>query len=666
MAISSPGVGSNLDVNSIVRQLMAVEREPLNRLDTREVSFQARLSAYGSIRGALSQFQGAMSSLASAGRYQAASASSSDAASVSASAVGTATPGSYAVEVNALAQSQRLVAAGQATSSGSIGSGTLSFDFGTISGGTFDSTTGTYTGAGFDSSGSSVRTVTIDPESSSLAGIRDSINKAAIGVTASIVNDGGSSPFRLVLSVGQTGQANALKISVTGDAGLQSLLTQDPAGTQSLAETSKAQNAALTINGVAVTKASNTISDAIEGVTLTLVKRNVGTPTTVTVARDTASVQTAAQNFVKSYNDLSRTLTTLSAYNPGTRTAAVLNGDSGVRSLQFQLRALLGQPLSGMPADLRTMSDIGIAFQRDGSLAVDATKLSKAIEANPTRIAGVFAALGTTTDALVQFSSASAGVSAGSYALDVTQLATRGSSVGTAAAGLAIVAGGNDSLDLTVDGVATSITLAARTYPTAAALAAELQGRINGSPALAAVGAGVQVTVAGGVLSVTSNRFGLASTVAVNGGLALNVLFGGAPTRTDGVDVAGTVNGTTASGSGQTLTSDAGLQLRVLGGTVGSRGSLDYTIGFAGQLSEFAGKQISSDGLVNGRTSGINRSIADIGDQRTAMGRRLVDIERRYRAQFTALDVLIGNLSQTSNFINQQLATLNGSSNNRR
>jgi len=144
------------------------------------------------------------------------------------------------------------------------------------------------------------------------------------------------------------------------------------------------------------------------------------------------------------------------------------------------------------------------------------------------------------------------------------------------------------------------------------------------------------------------------------------VLFGGAPTRTDGVDVAGTVNGTTASGSGQTLTSDAGLQLRVLGGTVGSRFSLDYTIGFAGQLSEFAGKQISSDGLVNGRTSGINRSISDIGDQRTAMGRRLVDIERRYRAQFTALDVLIGNLSQTSNFINQQLATLNGSSNNRR
>jgi flagellar hook-associated protein 2 len=397
MAISSPGIGSKLDVNSIVTQLMQIESRPLTQLDTREISFQAKLSAFGSVRSALSQFQGAMGGLSVASRFEGSTATSTDPAAIAATASARAPAGSYSVEVSALAQNQRLVAAGQATTTASIGVGTITFDFGTISGGTFDTVSGRYTGAAFATAGSGVKTVTIAPGSGSLGGIRDAINAAGVGVTASIVNDGGASPFRLVLTSDRTGAANAMKITVDGDAPLAALLGQDPGGTQNLAQTAAARNAALTINGVAVTKATNTVSDALEGVTLTLAKTNVGAPVTIAVARDNAKAVAAGETFVKAYNDLSKTLEDLSAYNADTRTGAVLNGDPAVRSLQSQLRSIFNQPLGGAGSNLRTLSDIGIAFQRDGTLLLDATKMNRVMAANPGRIAGLFAPLGSSS-----------------------------------------------------------------------------------------------------------------------------------------------------------------------------------------------------------------------------------------------------------------------------
>lgn len=659
MAISSPGIGSKLDVNTIVTQLMDIESRPLTQLNNREISFQAKLSAFGSIRSALSQFQGAMSGLSVASRFEGSSAVSTDATVVSASATPRAPAGSYSVEVSALAQNQRLVAAGQATTTANIGTGTLTFDFGTISGGSFDAQTGKYTGAAFATAGSGVRTVTIAAGSGSLAAIRDSINAAGIGVTASIVNDGGTSPFRLVLSSDRTGAANALKITVSGDPALNSLLGQDPAAGQNLVQTAAARNAELTINGVAVTKPTNVVSDALEGVTLTLSKTNVGTPATVTVTRDTAKAVAAAETFVKAYNDLNKTLEDLSAYNADTRTGAVLNGDPAVRSLQNQLRSLFNQPLGGTGSALRTLSDAGIAFQRDGTLSLDATKMNKVMAANPGRIAGLFAPLGRSTDSLVEFASARSGVAAGSYALDVTQLATRGTGNGMVAAGLTITAGVNDTLDLTIDGTAFSVTLGAGTYASAGALAAELQGRINGSTALGAVGGSVEVSESAGLLTVTSNTYGTASKVILSGGNGLAGLFGASPVRADGIDVAGMIDGVVATGSGQTLTSAAGLSVRVLGGALGSRATIDYTVGYASQLSGFASAQLGTEGSVAGRTQGISRSVSLIADQRSALQRRLEDVEKRYRAQFGALDVLISNLSQTSDFLTQQLSALN-------
>jgi flagellar hook-associated protein 2 len=666
MAISSPGIGSNLDVNSIVTQLMQVEQRPLTVLNSKEASYQAQLSAYGSLKGGLSAFQTAVRGLNDLSKFNAFKATSSDSAVASSSSSSIAAAGSHSLDVSQLAQSQKLVAAGQASATAAVGTGvstTLTFDFGTVSGGALTAydavlgTGGTYAGSTFTSNGAGVKTVTIDSTNNSLTGIRDAINSAKIGATASIVNDGGTSPYRLVLSSDSVGKSNSLKISVSGDAAISSLVSHDPAGTQNLQESVTAKNTELTVDGVFVSKASTSVTDVIQGVTLNVLK--IGT-TTVSIARDSASVKSAVDGFVKAYNDVSKTLNDVSAYDATTKQAAILQGDSTVRSIQGRLRAVLNTPLAGGGA-FSNLSQIGVTFQKDGSLAVDASKLQSAIDSNFSDIAGVFAATGRASDSLVSYSSSTSSTKPGSYAVNVSQLSTRGSLVGSAIAGLTITAGVNDALSVVVDGVSASLTLSAGTY-TAATLAAEVQSKTNGVSALSAAGVSVAVTESAGTLSIASNRYGAASNVSVSG-IGASSLLGGTPSAVAGVDAAGTVNGVAATGAGQYLTgatgSDAdGLQIQVTGGSTGDRGTVNFSQGYAYQLDKLLGNLLDSTGPLTIRTDGIDRSIKDIGSRREVLGRRLQDVEARYRARFTALDTLISSMTTTSNFLQQQLANL--------
>ena len=202
-----------------------------------------------------------MQGLSSPTQFQAVTATLADATVATASASSSATAGSYALEVSSLAHAQKLVSAGQASDSAAIGSGaatTLTFDFGTIAGGTFSN--GTYTGASFTSNGAGSKSISIDASNNSLSGIRDAINSANIGVSATLVNDGSASPYRLVLTDSTTGISNSMKISVSGDASISSLLSQDPASNsgQALSETVAAQNANFTVDGIAISKPTNT------------------------------------------------------------------------------------------------------------------------------------------------------------------------------------------------------------------------------------------------------------------------------------------------------------------------------------------------------------------------------------------------------------------------
>lgn len=661
MALTAPGLGSGLDINGLVGQLMAVERQPLTALDRKETQIQAKISAYGTVKGAISSFQNAVAALATPAKFTAVKASVADASVLTAASTNGAVAGTYSIEVTKLAQAQKLASAGQASSSATIGTGTLTFDFGKITGGSFDAATGKYTGAGFTSSGSGVKTVTIDAAHGSLDGIRDAINAANIGISATIVNDGGASPYRLALSVAATGAASSVKLSVSGDAALQSLLAHDPAGTQNLVETVSAQNAQFKVDGLAISKPSNTATDVIQGVTLNLLKTNAGGATTLTVARDSVGVKSAVEGLVKAYNDLGKTLGELTKFDATSKRGSVLTGDASVRSVQSQVRAIFNSALTTAGGGLSRLTEIGVSFAIDGKLQLDAAKLQKAID-DPTKdIATLFAAMGKATDPGVAVVGSNGDIKDGSFAINLTRLATQGNAVGSTAAALTITAGVNDTLSLSVDGTAASVTLAPGTY-TAATLATELQTKIRGSSALAAGGIGVSVSQSAGTLTITSNRYGLASSVSLNGGSALIDLFGAAPTSTAGLDIAGSIGGIAATGVGQTLTATTGdakgLAVMITAGATGERGAVNFAKGFAYQLDKLASKLLEDDGVVDSRIDGLDSTVKDIGKRRQALEARMVQIEKRYRAQFTALDTMVASMTKTSNFLSQQLANL--------
>jgi len=732
---TSATTSTNIDVNSIVSQLMTVERRPLTKLDLKEANYQAKLSAYGSVKGMVASFQTTVQGLNSASKFQAVKATSSDTTIFSASASSIAVAGTYSLEVSSLAQAQKLVATGRTSSTAAIGASattTVTFDFGTITGNTFNSTTGKYgatlsgvsttnlspditvsstanlavgaaiSGTGipvgatiasitdathfvisanatatgnpvdvqaaatFSSSGSGTKSVTIDSTNNSLQGIRDAINAAQMGVTATIINDGSATnPYRLALSSDSNGASNSMKISVSGDATVGTLLAHDPANNtgQNLAETVTAQNANFKVNGVAVSKTSNTVSDVVQGVTLTLNKVTTSAAT-LTVARDTSAISSSISSFVKAYNDLAKTLKDVSAYDATSKRGSILQGDSTVRALQSQLRGMLGAPIVGTSGALTTLSDVGVSFQKDGTLALNQTKLDSAIASNFSDIAGLFAATGKATDSLVSYTSATSSTKAGNYAVNITQIATLGNTTGN----LSVPATGNTiaastTMGVTLDGVSASVALTAGTY-TNTQLAAMLQSAINGTSAFSSAGLSVAATINGsGYMSIVSNKYGLASNVSITNGTGTAVSsFMGTATSTPGVDVAGSIGGATATGSGQTLSAAGGdpmgLSVTINSGTTGARGTLNYAQGYAYLLDKWATSSLASGGVLANRTDGIGKSITDIGTQRSALETRLLGIEKRYRAQFSALDVMLTSMNQTSTYLTQQLAQL--------
>ena len=662
MSITASGAGSNLDVNGIVSQLMAVERRPLDLLARREADYQAKLSAFGTLKGALSAFQSAMQGLSDPAKFQAIKAGAADDSILNATAnvKGKAVPGSYSVEVQQLAQQQKVSSDGFASLSSVVGSGTLTIQYGT-----YDNGTNTFS----LNSAKAAQTIRIDPSSNTLSGVRDAINAANAGVSATIINDGAGN--RLVLTAKDTGAANSIRVTVNDDDGTNldstglSQLAYDPAATagsgRNLTQVQAAQDAKLQIDGIAISKPSNIVTDAIEGLTLNLLKSNAGSPTTLDVARDTAGVKASVEAFVKSFNSINQTLKDLGGYNSATKRGGILQGDSTALSIQRGIRATLTAAVGQIPGSFASLSQIGVSFQKDGSLALDSAKLQAAMDSGFDQIGGLFAMRGTSSDSLISYDGASEKTVAGNYAVAVTQLATRASLTASQAAGLIITAGINDQLNINVDGVVASVTLAAGTYGSADALAAEVQSKLNGAASLSTAGVSVLVSQSAGVLNIASAHYGSSSSVGLSGGNGASNLMGVAPVITAGMDVAGTINGVAATGSGQMLTAGEaadGLRLAINGGPLGARGTINFSRGYADQLNKLATNLLATDGIIAGRVDGINGSIKDLDRRQEDFTNRLSTTEARYRAQFTALDTMLSSLNQTSQFLQQQLAAL--------
>lgn len=524
-------------------------------------------------------------------------------------------------------------------------------------------------------------TVTLEAGDQSLQGIRDAINKANIGVTATIVSDGGANPYHLVLTSNKTGAKSSMKISVDGDGGnppnpdIAALLGHDPGGVQGMSQTSAAQDTLLNMNGIDIRSSSTTVTDAVQGISLDVA--SVGNAT-LNVSRDTASVSNAVNAFVKAYNDLNKTISSLTGYNAETKTAGVLQGDASVRSIQSMLRRQLGTPVEGLGGKLTTLGQVGISFQKDGSLAVDSTKLNKAINENFAEIGGLFAAVGSATDGMIKFEKSTAATKAGTYGINISSLATRGTltSASALSGSTTITSGTTWRITLNqTDPVSASktqdIALTAGTY-TNSQLASMLRAAINGNSTFAGAGDTVEAEVdAGGLLSISSSKYGTTSNIAIANvsGTDPATLFGAAAPVV-GTDVVGTIGGVAATGNGQKLTAAAGspaegIELTINGGATGERGTVSFSKGFAFELTNLAAGFTGKGSLINSKTDGLNISLKSVSTARDQFNTRLEAIEKRYRAQFTALDVALVSMQSTSAYLTQQLATLSANSNAR-
>jgi len=289
-SITVAGVGSGLDVNQIVSDLITAEKEPAtNRLDQKEELLQAKLSALGTFKGALSDFNSSLTAISSASKLQNLRATVSNEDLFTASATSIAQAGDYNIEVRQRAQAQKLVTDETqrfVNVTDVVGSGTLTFQVGSYDGATFTA-----------DPAKAAKTITIDASNNTLDGLRDAINKADVGARASIINDGQG--FRLVISASESGAANSLKITVsdTGDsddtdlAGL-SMLAYDPEAAsgsgKNLTQTLEAQDALLRVDGLDISSASNSVVGVVPGVTLNLKSAEIGTITTLSVTQDSA------------------------------------------------------------------------------------------------------------------------------------------------------------------------------------------------------------------------------------------------------------------------------------------------------------------------------------------------------------------------------------------
>ncbi len=680
VGISSLGIGSGLDLGSLVDQLVAAQKAPTEtRLNSSQVEFTSELSAFGLLRSSLSSFQSSLSSLSSTDSFTQRSSTSSDTTILTVASDADAPEVTAGIEVTQLAKSHSLASLAVSDIDASIGSGTLTIQFGTTS---YDSGTDIYSSFTLDPE-KAAQTITVSAENNNttLSGLRDHINANDFGISASIVNDG--SGYRLVLASGTSGASNSMEITVadtdmghTDTSGLSQFAFHGDGGNgvTNLTQTQAAQDAQITINGLSITSSTNVIKDALQGITLNLLKASPGTTVTASVSASTTAAKASVDGFVSSYNGLIDTINSLTSFDSETQAAGILIGDSLVRTIESRVRSSITGELNNSNNTINSLVDIGITTGLDGKLSIDSAKLSTALSGSLTEVAALFAPAGKATDSQIGFSASTASTQNGNYAINVTTLATQGTYNGDTvlptdfvATPLVIDTDNNDFI-IKVDGIVSeSISITQGSYTSGSTLASVIQSQINADSNLKADGVTVSVSYdsTNDRFDVVSTRYGSASTVefvsvATNTAAELGFSISAG---TAGVDVAGTINGFSATGSGQVLTSSGsdstGLAVSILGGVTGSRGSISFSNGFVSGLDDLIDNFLDdNDGLIGNREDGLQISLDDLVGQREDLDLRISQLEARLISQFSALDALVAQLSSTSTFLSLQLASL--------
>lgn len=761
------GINSNLDTNAIIEAMLTYDKQNVTLLQYDQTVKTNQIATYQALNTRLLALQTSAGLIGRNDAFTSSKINVSDEVYLTATGGDDVGLGTFAVNIDALAQNHQLASQGfSAQEITNLGTGTITIAVGDAS----------------------PKTITIDSSNNTLEGLKNAINRANVGVKASVVNDGTSSnQYRLILSADKTGAKNTIAFTsnLTGSKALNfatssfdqvektafsTAATSSPAlgttasytgnqnktytftvggtGTQTVgsgditinwsdgtnsgaiivssADTEvvmsgagsdgltlqfsagalvagdkfqaqtfapllqKAQDAKISMGSttgggspLVVTSETNFVKDLIPGVTLNLKKVTTTNPITISVERDSAKIESQVDDFVRAFNDVISAIDAQFKYDPkNTDKTGILFGDRTLLTIQNSLRSQVSSPVAGLSSGYRMLADVGIRTGSTGKLSVvDRSKLQSAIQDHLEDLQKLFAASGDSTNGKISFIALNdkTRTSAAGYDVDVTQAARKGYLRGTMiddpSINPLVINSTNKNLAIKVDGmVSDTIVLTEKTYSSFSALVGEIQQKINADSKVGKMGLQVDYFDNGenGYINITSGSYGASSKVEIQGGVLSNgysILGLAAGQVFAGQDVAGTINGERATGSGQILTGNvgnsttSGLKLRVELGdnelVTGKDATIKILRGTGSRLNDFANTLTKDiDGTIARRTKALETQVDDIKGRVDDLNLRMELKRQRLLTKFMEMEDAIGKLNKESAYLSSQLSSI--------
>ncbi len=645
-SVSISGLVSGINVQSLITTLSAAYQQPITLLQGQEQSYQTTLSAWGSVQNSLSSLQSAVGSLQNVTSLNNRTVNLSNASAVSGTASANALLGSYSLSNIVLAQTQSVYSQDFTSATNTaVGTGTLQIQVGS----------------------GSITNISIGGANNTLNGIAAAINGSNSGVNAAVIYDG--TGYRLTLTGNNTGAANAFTVNASGATGSLTVLSYSTSTSGGMSQSQAAQNASVSINGLAITSATNTVSGAIPGVSLNLLQASGSS--TLTVANDSSAFVTSVQSFVTAFNSTMSTLNQLTAFNGGAGTSGStgqsgpLIGNAGIQTLRTQLLNLIsGQGIGTTPGSSYTsLGAVGLSLAQNGTLVLNSGTLNQALSSNYNAVAGLFGQVGSATNANVQYMGAGNNTQPGTYAVNVTTPAAQAS----VTAANTIASGGLSSAETLVIGSgATSISVQLASGATISAIVATINATLSqqGLSNIAAINNNGSLQFQSSGYGSAQNFTVVSTQAASSGSTGIgNTLHTG-----KGTDVVGSINGQTGSGAGQQLTATGpgaalGLQLNVTGQGTGSLGTVTVSQGIYQQMNAILKQALNTQsGFVSAATSGLNSTITSINQQITQLQSSAAAQTALLQQQFNAMQTQVAQLQSVGQYLSAFFNTGSSSS----
>ncbi len=655
--ISALGTGSGIDTNKLADQLtQANNAVQSQRLTTKKTLLETQISDFGRLRSSLAKLETAAATLGSADTFNAKSLSIPDTSLLAITKLdATAVAGSYQLKVEQIAQPQSLSSGTFTSMTAPIGKGTLTIRLGEWSP---DVTSFTV-----DSSKTAGGTITIDDSNNSLTGLRDAINKGNLGVTASIISDGGG--YKLLLTA-KSGAKNEIEITATEDPaslGLAGFNFNE--ATRNLTQQQEGRDAQVRVNGLLVSRESNQIKDVVGGLEFDLFASSLTETINVTINHDKATAEQTIRDFVTAYNTFKTEIEKLVGFDTELDDYGSLQRDPLAKSVTQSLRNILSSSVPGLSSDFNALSSMGIRTKLDGSLEIIENKKDQenidfraAIDKHFDSVRDIFVPKTSSSTVNIDVNKFSAKSQPGTYDVVITQQPSKGKLTNDDVIAFPFSTSSKDySFTFSLNGVNTaSISLPdGKTYSSGAELAADFQSLINLDANLKAVRSTVAVSFADNKLVFTSDVYGSSSKVGFAvvgddmGELGITQRSG-----TTGTDVGGTVGGVAAFGYGNILlpaigSKAEGLSMIVQPGT--TSGSITFSRGFSGTMTNLINEFLKSSGTIKERETNITKDIKNVSKAEEDLARRSEAYRARLMAQFQAMESIVRSLNSTGDFL---------------